>query len=44
VQRSWEESAIKLFSVAGDEDRLNIGPMLVDEGNTVFGISRRRPV
>jgi hypothetical protein len=44
AQRSWEESATKLFSTAGDEDRLNIGPVLVDEGKTAFGISTRQPV
>lgn len=44
ADRSWEESAINLFSVAGEEDRLNIGPMLTDEGNTEFGVSRKQPV
>lgn len=43
VHRSWEESATKLFSVASEEDRLNVGPMLVDEGGTAFGVSRKRP-
>lgn len=44
VPRSWKDSSEKLFSVANEEDRLNIGPMLVNEGSVAFGISRRRPI
>ena len=42
--RSWKHSSEKLFSAATEEDRLNIGPMLMDEGSISFGISRRRPI
>ena len=44
VPRSWKDSSEKLFSAANEEDRLNIGPMLVNEGSVAFGISRRRPI
>jgi hypothetical protein len=44
VDRSWEESTTKLFSIAGDEDRLNVGPMLIDGGDAVFGVSKKIPV
>jgi hypothetical protein len=41
AERTWEDSVEKLFSAATEEDRLNVGPMLVDEGTTAFGVSRR---
>jgi hypothetical protein len=44
VDRSWEESNTKLFSVASDEDRLNVGPMLIDDGDAVFGVFKKIPV
>lgn len=44
VPRSWKDSSEKLFSSATEEDRLNIGPILTDEGSIAFGISRRRPI
>jgi hypothetical protein len=42
--RTWENSTTKLFSIASDKDRLNVGPMFMDDGVTVFGVSRKRPV
>ncbi len=43
VRRTWTNDPEKLFSVAKEEDRLNVGPMLTDEGAITFGVSRRRP-
>ena len=42
--RTWESSTTKLFSVASDKDRLNVGPMFMGEGATAFGVSRKRLV
>jgi len=41
VHGSWERSAIDIFSVAGEGNRLNVGPMLMGRerqypGNSLF--------
>src|ERR1700734_3140003 len=43
ARRTWTNDPEKLFSTAKEEDRLNVGPMLADEGAISFGVSRRRP-
>jgi len=43
ARRTWTNDPEKLFSVAKEEDRLNVGPMLTEEGDIMFGVSRRRP-
>ncbi|KIM74262.1 hypothetical protein PILCRDRAFT_828428 [Piloderma croceum F 1598] len=43
ARRTWTNDPEKLFSTAKEEDRLNVGPMLTDDGAITFGISRRRP-
>jgi hypothetical protein len=44
VGRSWKDDTKKLFSFASEEDRLNVGPMLMDQGDIAFGVSRTRPI
>jgi hypothetical protein len=44
AHRSWEKSAVNLFSVASEADRLNIGPIRTDDGTTAFSVSRKQPV
>jgi hypothetical protein len=44
AHRSWAGDPEKLFTVANEEDRLNVGPKLISEGKVAFGVSRRQPV
>jgi len=43
-RKTWDDSAHKMFPVEEEEDRLNIGPIELDSGDVVFGITQRRPV
>ena len=40
--RTWINDPEESFSPAKEEDRLNVGPMLMDNGAIAFGVSRRR--
>jgi hypothetical protein len=44
AHRSWTGDPEKLFTVANEEDRLNVGLMLISKGKVAFGVSRRQPV
>jgi hypothetical protein len=43
-RKTWDDSAHKMFLVEEEEDRLNVGPIELDSGDVVFGITQRRPV
>jgi len=40
---TWAETVQETFTVETEEDRLNVGPMELDNGGVAFGISRRAP-
>jgi hypothetical protein len=44
AQKTWDDSAERMFAVEDEEDRLNIGPTELDSGDVVFSITRRKPV
>lgn len=43
AQESWEKTVDEIFTVESEEDRLNVGPMELDNGHVAFGIAKRRP-
>lgn len=40
AEGTWEDSTKQLFEDEGEEDRLNIGPTVTDDGIIAFGVSR----
>jgi hypothetical protein len=44
ARKTWDDSPDKMFSVEDEEDRLNVGPVELDNGDMAFGITRRKPL
>ena len=44
ARKTWNDSPDKMFSVEDEEDRLNVGPVELDNGDMAFGITRRKPL